>query len=87
MRYHTGLERGFGILMQAICATPHQTVASVYIPTDLIDAQRHLIEFGLKLSCPTEKLTAFMIESSREWSELGHDIQTYSERMRTSLEI
>jgi hypothetical protein len=70
-RYDVGLQRGLGILLQAICATHGETVASVYIPTDTTDAQNRMIRPGLKLSCPTSLITASVVEDSDEWERLA----------------
>jgi len=41
LRYSVGLERNFGVKLQAICATESETFASVFVPEDDIDEQYH----------------------------------------------
>jgi hypothetical protein len=47
-----GLERNFGIKLQAICATASETFASVFVPEDDVDAQYHLMGRWIKPLMP-----------------------------------
>jgi hypothetical protein len=86
-RYVAGLAKGLGISLNAICVTPEETIASVYVPKDLVDAQRHLMGPGFKFLCPVEKLAASMISEVSEWERLDYDIQVHSRMMRENLEL
>lgn len=86
-RYAAGLSKGLGILLNAICATATETIASVYVPLDYLDAQYHLIRPGLKLSRPTEKIPAILVSDPSKWETLGEDVQFYSKRIREILEL
>jgi hypothetical protein len=59
-----GLERNFGIKLQAICATASETFASVFVPEDDVDAQYHLMGRGLNLSCPVERYCTAAVRES-----------------------
>ena len=61
LRYAEGLRRNLGIALYAICATDKVTFASVFVPEDDVDAQYRLMSRGLKLSCPTSRLSASVI--------------------------
>lgn len=86
-RYSLGLERGLGICLHAICATNTTTIASVYVPTDQLDAQYHLMGPLLKLTCPTEKLPAWIVDDPSAWDALGFDVQFRSKIMREAFEL
>ncbi len=67
LRYSVGLERNFGIKLQAICATEVETFASVFVPEDDLDAQYHLMGRGLKLSCPVERYSTSTVTNPLKW--------------------
>jgi hypothetical protein len=67
LRYSVGLERNFGVKLQAICATESETFASVFVPEDDLDAQYHLMGRGLKLSCPVERYSASAVRNPLKW--------------------
>ena len=50
--YAAGLNTGFGILLQALCATASETIAEIYIPSDEADAKLNRIRSSLKFTCP-----------------------------------
>jgi hypothetical protein len=86
-RYEIGLQRGLGILLQAICATHAETGASVYIPTDTTDAQYRMIGRGLKLSCPTSLIPASLVENPDEWQRLVEGSRFRIEVWRQSYDL
>jgi hypothetical protein len=55
-RYSVGLERNFGIKLQAICATEAETFASVFVHEDDLDAQHHLMGRGFKVLMSRRKV-------------------------------
>jgi hypothetical protein len=67
LRYSVGLERNFGVKLQAICATESETFASVFVPEDDLDAQCHLMGRGLKLSCPVERYSTSTVRNPLKW--------------------
>lgn len=67
LRYAEGVNRNFGILLEAICATEAETFASVFVPEDDEDAQRHLMGPVLKLSCPVERHSTTVITNPFRW--------------------
>jgi hypothetical protein len=54
LRYSLALERNVGVELAAICATEKETFASVFVPEVDLDAERHLMGRGLKLTCPVK---------------------------------
>jgi hypothetical protein len=86
-RYEVGLKRNLGILLQAICATASETIASVYFPTTATDAQYRRIRPRLKLSCPATIIPAKMVEDPSEWRQLGLDTCTRSETLRETYDL
>jgi hypothetical protein len=86
-RYTEGLKRCLGILLQAICTTPTETTASVYVPTDSTDAQYHLMGRGLKLSCPTSMLPASIVYHPLQWDLLAADFRFRFEIMRQAYDL
>jgi hypothetical protein len=67
LRYSVGLERKFGVKLQAICASESETFASVFVPEDDLDAQYHLMGRGLKLSCPVERYSTSAVRNPLKW--------------------
>jgi hypothetical protein len=67
LRYSMGLERNFGVKLQAICATESETFASVFVPEDDIDAQYRLMGRGLKLSCPVDRHSTSTVTNLLKW--------------------
>jgi hypothetical protein len=87
LRYAEGLKRGIGILLQAFCATPIETIAGVFVPTDLTDAQSRLIGPGLKLSCPTSLIPASNVDDPIQWQLLIADFRERFEIMRQAYDL
>ena len=67
LRYSMGLERNFGVRLQAICAAESETFASVFVPADDSDAQHQLMGRGLKLSCPVERYSTSVVRNPLRW--------------------
>jgi hypothetical protein len=86
-RYMEGVTNGLGIVLQAFCATTHETIAAVYVPTDSIDAQHRLIGRGLKLSCPTSPIPASTVENPVEWRHLAENFRTRFDIMRQAYDL
>lgn len=70
LRYSEGLERNLGVYLRAICSTNERTFASVFVPTDELDAQYHLMGRGLKVSCPTERYSTSTVKNPIHWLAL-----------------
>jgi hypothetical protein len=70
LRYSEGLERNLGVHLRAICSTDEQTFASVFVPTDELDAHHHLMGRGLKVSCPTERHSTSTVKTPIHWLTL-----------------
>ncbi len=66
-RYSVGLERNFGVKLQAICATESETFASVFVPKNDLDAQYHQMGRGLQLSCPVERYSTSIVTNPLKW--------------------
>jgi hypothetical protein len=86
-RYRVGLEKGLGILLQAICATSSETISNVYLPVDATDAQRRMIRPGLKLSCPTAPVPTVVIESESEWRTLKLSLRERAGILREAYDL
>ena len=69
-RYSVGLERNFGIKLQAICATEAETFASVFVPEGDLEALYPLMGRGLKLSCPVERYSTSSVRNPLKWMVL-----------------
>ena len=67
LRYLAGLQRNLGIALRAVCASNTTTYATVFVPTDDVDAQYNLMGHGLKLSCPTERISAAVVKHPIKW--------------------
>ncbi|MGD0736073.1 MAG: hypothetical protein ABR976_13045 [Terracidiphilus sp.] len=87
LRYNTGLNRGLGILLQAICVTKDETIASVYTPTDKTDAEYRRIRPCLKLSCPTELTPATVVVDQVEWQQLETNTRTRSKMLHDTYDL
>lgn len=70
LRYSEGLERNFGVMLQAICATGLETFACVFVPENDFDSQSHLMPRGLKLSCPVERYSTSTVRNPLWWKVL-----------------
>jgi hypothetical protein len=70
IHYAAGLNTGFGILLQALCATASETIAEIYIPSDESDAKLNRIRSSLKFTCPGAITPASYIHDSVEWQRL-----------------
>jgi hypothetical protein len=69
-RYAKGLDRRLGIELRAICATQAETLASVFVPEDDLDAQYHLMGRGLKCICPVKRYSTSTIRNPLKWLAL-----------------
>ena len=79
-RYSLGLERKTGISLRAYCASETETFASIYIPSDELDAHYRLIGPCLKLTCPTNVVPAHIIKNTTRWL-----LHSFRNRSRTRL--
>jgi hypothetical protein len=87
LRYLEGLKKGIGLLLQGFCATPKETIAGIYVPTDSTDAQYRRIGLGLKLSCPTSLIHASIVEDPVEWQRLVADFRSLFQIMRQAYDL
>lgn len=62
-----GVDRKLGIQLCAICATDTETVAFVFVPKDDVDAQYHLMGYGLKCACPVERYSTSAVRNRLKW--------------------
>jgi hypothetical protein len=67
LKYSEGVARNLGVALQAVCATDSEPFVSVFVPVDDLDAQYHLMGPGLKLSCPTSRMSASTVTSPVRW--------------------
>jgi len=67
LRYSEGVQRNLGVALRAVCATATETFASVFVPTDDLDRQYHLMGRVLKLSVPTSRKSALTVRSPLRW--------------------
>ena len=75
--YATGLARGLGIAMIALCASDRSTFATVVVPDDETDRQRRLMRKGLKLSIPLDRRKCLVVTSPLRWKIL---VSQYAKR-------
>jgi hypothetical protein len=66
-QYSAGINKKRGIELNALCASELETFATVYVPTDDIDAQYRLIGCGLKLKCGTPRRAALVVSNPIKW--------------------
>ena len=82
--YAAGLHTGFGILLQALCATPDETIAEIYIPSDEADAKLNRIRSSLKFTCPGAITHASYIHDSAEWQRLKGEADARAKALRAA---
>jgi hypothetical protein len=82
--YAAGLNTGFGILLQALCATPTETIAEIYIPSDESDAKLHRIRSALKFTCPGVITPASYIHDPAEWQRLKSEADARAKALRAA---
>ena len=83
-QYEAGLNAGFGILLQALCVTPTETIAEIYIPSDEPDAKLNRIRSSLKFTCPGTIVPAAYIEDSVEWQRLKSEADDRAKALRAA---
>jgi len=83
-QYHAGLRTGFGILLQALCATATETIAEIYIPSDEADAKINRIRSALKFTCPGVITPASYIEDPATWQRLKSDADQRAKALRAA---
>jgi hypothetical protein len=81
-QYNAGLQAGFGILFQALCATAGETIAEIYIPSDSADAKLNRIRSSLKFTCPGTIAPASCIEDSVDWQRLKTEADQRAKALR-----
>lgn len=82
--YAAGLKTGFGILLQALCATDRETIAEIYIPTDESDAKLNRIRSSLKFTCPGSITPASYVHNSAEWQRLKSEADARAKALRAT---
>jgi hypothetical protein len=83
-QYAAGLNAGFGILLQALCATAHETIAEIYIPSDEADAKLNRIRSSLKFTCPGTIAHASYIEDPVSWLRLKSEADDRAKALRAA---
>lgn len=83
-QYHAGLKTGFGILLQALCASDRETIAEIYIPSDDADAKINRIRSRLKFTCPGSIAPASYIEDPLEWQRLKSEADDRAKALRAA---
>jgi hypothetical protein len=82
--YAAGLKTGFGILLQALCATADETIAEIYIPSDESDAKLNRIRSSLKFTCPGTITPASYVHDSVEWLRLKSTADQRAKALRAA---
>jgi len=82
--YSAGLKTGFGILLQALCATDIETIAEIYIPSDEADAKLNRIRSSLKFTCPGSITPASYVQDSVEWQRLKTEADDRARALRAA---
>jgi hypothetical protein len=82
--YAAGLNTGFGILLQALCATESETIAEIYIPTDEADAKVNRIRSSLKFTCPGSITPASYVRDSADWLRLKSEADKRAKALRAA---
>jgi hypothetical protein len=82
--YAAGLNTGFGILLQALCATESETIAEIYIPSDEADAKLNRIRSNLKFTCPGVITPASYIHDPVEWQRLKTEADDRAKALRAA---
>ena len=83
-QYNAGLKAGFGILLQALCATESETIAEIYIPSDEADAKLNRIRSSLKFTCPGTIARASYIGDPVEWQRLKSEADQRAKALRAA---
>jgi hypothetical protein len=83
-QYNVGLRSGFGILLQALCATRSETIAEIYIPSDEADAKLNRIRSSLKFTCPGSITPASYIEDSIAWQRMKSEADDRAKALRAA---
>jgi hypothetical protein len=82
--YAAGLNTGFGILLQALCATASETIAEICIPSDEADAKLNRIRSSLKFTCPGTITPASYIEDPAQWQRLKSEADQRAKALRAA---
>jgi hypothetical protein len=82
--YSAGLLAGFGILLQALCATETETIAEIYIPSDEADAKLNRIRSNLKFTCPGAITPASYVQDSVAWKHMKSEADDRAKALRAA---
>src|ERR1019366_4259439 len=82
--YIAGLKTGFGILLQALCATASETIAEIYIPSDEADAKLNRIRSSLKFTCPGAITPASYVHDPIEWQRRKAEADDRAKALRAA---
>ena len=82
--YNAGLTAGFGILLQALCATSEETIAEIYIPSDEADAKLNRIRSSLKFTCPGAITAASYVQDSAAWKRMKAEADDRAKALRAA---
>jgi hypothetical protein len=83
-QYAAGLHSGFGILLQALCATSSETIAEIYVPSAAADAKLNRIRSSLKFTCPGAITPASYVQDSAEWFRLKTEADDRAKALRAA---
>jgi hypothetical protein len=83
-QYAAGLRAGFGILLQALCATENETIAEIYVPTDEADAKLNRIRSNLKFTCPGAITPASYVQDSVAWQRMKSEADDRAKALRAA---
>jgi hypothetical protein len=83
-QYSAGLQAGFGVLLQALCATDRETIAEIYVPSDEADAKLNRIRSSLKFTCPGAIAPASYIEDPIAWQRLKSEADDRAKALRAA---
>jgi|SRR5579859_166933 len=67
LQYRSGLERGLGVALRAVCANETTTFALIFVPRDNAEAQYAMMGNGIKLSCPTVRCPTKIVNNFLWW--------------------
>jgi hypothetical protein len=86
--YTLGVERGFGVCLQAFGKTESSTIATVFVPKDDDESQSWLMPLGgLKMSAWVKSLPAHLVKSNLLWIALSAWYRKSTLSFLDSLEI
>ncbi len=86
-RYTEGLAKGFGVILQAFCATSNESLAGVAIPASATEAQYRRVHRSLKCLCPTSQIPASIVRDPIQWESLSDRFRSRKQLMRQAYDL